>query len=194
MTRFAFHPLTLERWSDLERLFGPSGACGGCWCMWWRIKRSEFDAQHGAENKAALKRLVRSGRTLGLLAYEGSEVAGWMAIEPRERYPVLARSHVLKPVDDEPVWSVTCFFVRRESRGQGLTRKLLDAAAKHVAGEGGGILEAYPVDPQGGELANSHVFTGLASTFLRAGFREVARRSPKRPILRRAVKTSGRPR
>lgn len=108
-----FFPLTPARWRDVEALFGPRGACAGCWCMWWRLPRSAWRRGKGAGNKRAFKRLVAAGRVPGVLAYAGREPVGWCAVAPREAYPVLARSRILQPVDDRPVWSVTCLFVAR---------------------------------------------------------------------------------
>jgi hypothetical protein len=100
-------PATPERWADLAALFGPRGACGGCWCMWWRLPRAGFGAAKGEGNREALCALVASGKAPGLLAYADSVPVGWCALAPREAYPALGRSRILKPVDDQPVWSVT---------------------------------------------------------------------------------------
>ena len=183
-----FHPLTPDRWDDLACLFGSRGACGGCWCMWWRITRSEFERRKGAANRRAFRALVKSGREPGILAYDGDEPVGWCAVEPRERYPVLGRSRVLEPVDSVAVWSVSCFFIAAEWRASGLSTRLLRAAAKHVKRRGGRVLEGYPHDLAGGQLPGPFVFTGLLPAFERAGFREVARRSPKRPIVRKRLR------
>jgi GNAT superfamily N-acetyltransferase len=187
VTRYAFHPLTPERWDDLVHLFGARGACGGCWCMWWRAAPADFRADKGKGNKNALRRLVRSGLEPGILAYYGDEPVGWCAVAPREEYPRLARSRVLAPVDERPVWSVTCFFVAKEQRGRGLSVSLLEAAARFAADRGARIVEGYPIEP-GSRQPAAFVWTGLASAFTAAGFREAARRSPTRPIMRRAVK------
>src|SRR6185437_5087682 len=93
-----FQPLTPERWGDLESLFGARGACGGCWCMLWRLKRSEFEKQKGDKNKAALKAVVDSGEAPGILAYANGGAIGWCAVAPRETYPALDRSRVLKRI------------------------------------------------------------------------------------------------
>jgi GNAT superfamily N-acetyltransferase len=184
----AIHPLTPDRWPDLVRLFGPRGACAGCWCMWWRLDRAAWNAGKGPGNRRALERTVRSGRVPGLLAYEGGAPVGWVAVEPREAYPRLARSRILARADDAPVWSITCFFVARERRSRGLTRVLIEAAARHARASGASLLEAYPVEPRRG-LADASVYTGAASTFRALGFHEVARRSAARPIVRRALWT-----
>jgi GNAT superfamily N-acetyltransferase len=185
--RLAIRRLTLDRWADFERLFGPRGACGGCWCMWWRLTRSEFERRKGPGNKRAMKALVRQGVVPGLVAYLGPDPVGWVAVAPRESFSALARSRVLCPVDAEPVWSIVCFFIAKTQRRQGLSTLLLEAAVGHVKRQGGRIVEGYPVEPKEGRTADVFAYTGLASAFRRAGFREVARRSPTRPIMRRSV-------
>jgi GNAT superfamily N-acetyltransferase len=179
-----FHPVTLERWDDLEALFGNGGSCAGCWCMWWRIKRAEFEKQGGQGNRAALKALVEAGQVPGLLAYAAGEPVGWVSVGPRADYPVLQRSHVLKPVDDQPVWSIVCFFVAKPYRRQGLTERLIGAAVDYARQNGATIVEGYPVTPRQKEIEDAEAFTGLISTFERAGFVEAIRRSEKRPIMR----------
>lgn len=184
-------PLTAARWPDLERLFGPRGACAGCWCTWWRLRRSDFKAGKGEGNRRRLEAYVRGGAVPGLLAYLGGEPVGWVAVEPREAYPALDRSRTLARVDATPVWSITCFFVARAHRGAGLTRALIDAAVRHARARGATAIEAYPTDYRG-EVADAWVYTGAASTFLALGFVEVARRSASRPILRKALRRGGR--
>jgi GNAT superfamily N-acetyltransferase len=181
---FTFYPLTPDRWPDLEALFGERGAVGGCWCMWWRLKRSEFNQQKGAGNRQALKDLVSSGVPTGILAFAGDEPAGWCAVAPREAYPALERSRILKRVDDLPVWSVTCFFIAKPYRRAGLSVQLLKAAVEYALSQGASIIEGYPEDPVDGNQPAPFMFTGLASAFKKAGFTEVLRRSEKRPIMR----------
>ncbi len=180
-----FEPLTPELWDDLELLFGERGACGGCWCMAPRLTRSEFERGKGDANRDALRALVMSGRIPGLLAYHGDEPVAWVAIEPREVFGRLARSRIHAPVDDAPVWSVVCLFLRKDQRRGGLSTRLLRAAVEHVRGRGGPrIVEGYPFDLSGPALPDAFVWTGLLASFERAGFREVARRSRTRPIVR----------
>jgi GNAT superfamily N-acetyltransferase len=179
-----FHPVSADRWRDLEALFGPRGACAGCWCMWWRLARSQFNAQKGEGNKHALNGLIEAGEIPGLLAYTDGQPVGWCAVAPRERYPVLERSRILKRVDDEPVWSVVCFFVRKSFRGKGLTTALLKAAVAYAARQGARIVEGYPVESKTSRMPDVFAYTGLASAFRQAGFAEVLRRSETRPIMR----------
>jgi GNAT superfamily N-acetyltransferase len=178
-------PVTPSRWDDLERLFGPNGAYANCWCMWWRMPSKEFDGP-GTAKRSGLKRLVDAGRVPGLLAYRGGEPVGWVSISPREEFGRLERSPKLKRVDDRPVWSVVCFYIPRGERGGGLGKALLKGALDHVASRGGGIVEAYPIDTNG-RRPSAEVFTGVASMFERAGFREVERRGG-RPIMRKRVR------
>jgi GNAT superfamily N-acetyltransferase len=179
-----YHPVTPDRWVDLETLFGDGGSCAGCWCMWWRIKRAEFERQSGQGNRAALKALIDAGQIPGLLAYAAGEPVGWVSVGPREDYPVLGRSHVLKPVDDQPAWSIVCFFVAKPYRRQGLMERLIRAAVDYARQNGATIVEGYPVTPREKKVEDAEAFTGLIATFEEAGFVEAARRSERRAIMR----------
>jgi GNAT superfamily N-acetyltransferase len=179
-----FQPLTPEYWQDFEKLFGPRGACGGCWCMYWRLTRTQYNEQQGEFNHRNMKALVDSGNVPGILAFSEHEPVGWCSIAPREEFPTLGRSRILKPVDELPVWSVVCFFIARKQRRQGLTVKLLNAAVEYARSKGARVIEGYPVEPKDGKAPDVFVYTGLLSAFTQAGFTEVARRSETRPIMR----------
>ena len=185
--RLTFRPLTEESWPDLVELFGERGACGGCWCMYWRLPRARFDRQKGAANKRALHRLATAGEPLGVIAYVGELPVGWCATAPREAYPGLDRSRLLARVDDRPVWSAPCLVVTKDYRRRGVSAALLDAAARFAAAHGAPALEGYPVDSGGAEQPAAFVWTGTPGAFAKAGFVEVARRSARRPIVRRAL-------
>jgi GNAT superfamily N-acetyltransferase len=187
-TRFTFHPLTPDRWDDLVALFGPRGACGGCWCMTWRLSRADFSRNKGDKNKRALKKIVMAGDPPGILAYDGATPVGWCALAPRTDYPALERSRVLKPVDGEPVWSVSCFFIAMGYRRQGLSVALLEAVIKFAKKRGAKILEGYPSAPYAENVPAPFIWTGTEAAFRRAGFREAARRSKTRPIMRYAIR------
>jgi GNAT superfamily N-acetyltransferase len=182
--KLAIQPLTPERWPDFEQLFGPRGACGGCWCMFWRLSRAEFQAGKGAGNRSAMKQLVTSGGIPGLLAYDGNRAIGWCALAPRTAYSALQRSRLLKPLDDKPVWSISCLFVARTHRRKGISIQLLEAAVAHARAHGGRIVEGYPQEARKGTVPDVFAWTGLASAFRQAGFKECARPSPTRPIMR----------
>ncbi|MFN2555658.1 MAG: N-acetyltransferase family protein [Nitriliruptorales bacterium] len=179
------HPLTSERWDDLVALFGPRGAVAGCWCMWWRETAREFEQNAGEANREALRGVVEAGRVPGLLAYRGGRVIGWVSVAPREEFGRLERSPTLGRVDEAPVWSVVCFYVARDERSSGVGSALLRAAVAHAEAHGARYVEGYPVDTGAtGRTGAGDIFTGVLSSFLDAGFREVARRSPKRPVVR----------
>jgi GNAT superfamily N-acetyltransferase len=182
--RLEFHPVTKKRWSDFETLFGEKGACGGCWCMLWRLTRKEFEQQKGEANRQAMQTIVNSGEIPGLLAYSKKQPVAWCSVAPRESFPALERSRVLKKIDDAPVWSISCFFIHRDYRKQGLSVRILEAAVDYVKKQGGKIVEGYPVEPKKGKTADVFAWTGLSSFFKKAGFVECARRSETRPIVR----------
>lgn len=185
--RVTIRPLTPRRWEDFERLFGSHGAYGGCWCMWWRSTRREFEQRKGEGNRRAMEAIVRSGRVPGVLAYLGREAVGWCSVAPREDYPSLDRSPVLKRLDDRPVWSIVCFYIARAHRGQGVARDLIAGALDHAKKNGARIVEAYPTPPKTVPLPPVSSFMGLPGMFARAGFAECARPSLSKIVMRRVL-------
>jgi len=187
------HPLTPERWPDLEELFARPGASipRSCWCMYYRKSGASASKPAAAKNKRAMKSLVNRGTPPGLIGYEDGRPVGWISLGPREDYARLARSPVMKPVDDKPVWSIVCFFVDSKSRGRGVSRKLLDAAVAYARSQGATLLEGYPVDKRE-QSASEFLWFGAKRIFDRAGFREVARRTPTRPVVRRSIRRAAR--
>jgi GNAT superfamily N-acetyltransferase len=175
---------TPSRWADIEKLFGERGACGGCWCMFWRKSRKQYEVDKGSKNKQAFKQIVTNGSKPGIIAYLGNEPVGWCAIAPRKDYVALERSRILKPVDDQPVWSVSCLFVRKDFRRQGVASKLLSAAVEFAKRRGAKIVEGYPVEPSNDNMPDPFLWHGVPSAFKAAGFKEVLRRSKSRPIMR----------
>jgi GNAT superfamily N-acetyltransferase len=184
--RLTFHPLTPSRWEDLERLFGPRGACAGCWCTFFRYRKAEWTAGQGEGNRRRQRAYVRAGNVPGILAYDGDEPVGWVAVEPRERYPVVLASRTTRPADPDrqrPAWAITCFYVARARRGLGLMRALVDAAVVHARASGAERVEGYPVDYRS-PVGASFVYHGVAPVFAAAGFEEIARPSRTRAIMR----------
>jgi GNAT superfamily N-acetyltransferase len=183
--------LTAERWKDLLELFGERGAYSGCWCMFFRRRSAEFEGgarNKGAGNRRAFKGLVDSGRVPGLIAYLDGTPVGWCSVAPREEFGRVERSPVTKPVDDRTgVWAVVCFYLDRRHRRSGVASELLRAAVDHAAAHGARIVEGYPVDVGDNRKPSAELYHGTATMFARAGFSEVARRSPQRPIMRRRV-------
>lgn len=160
-------PLTPDRWSDFERLFGPRGAYAGCWCMWPRLRSRDFAKRKGPENKEAMREVVES-EAPGLLAYVDGEPVGWVALDRRERLEHFEYSRKLKPLDrPDGLWSIVCFVIDKQHRRQRLMTRLLEAALDYAGRRGARVVEAYPIEPQG-ELRSYHGFTGIASVFERA--------------------------
>jgi ribosomal protein S18 acetylase RimI-like enzyme len=179
--KLIIEPATPDRWPDVEAVFLAKGCsvARGCWCMYYR--RSGRGAPAPA-NRRALKALVDAGQVPGLIGYRDGVPVGWVSLAPREQYAKLRRSPVMKPVDDQPVWSVVCFVVPLAYRGQGVARALLDAAVA-LARQHGATLEAYPVDkPE--HSRDDAMWFGAKAMYDDAGFEEVARRKPTRPIVR----------
>ena len=177
-------PLTLSNWEDFERLFGPRGAYGGCWCMWWRLTRKEFEEGQGEANRQAMKAIVQSGEIPGLLAYSNGEPCGWCSVAPREQFSSLERSRVLKRMDDKDVWSIVCFFIQKNFRGTNLNLKLILGAIEYVKSRGGEIIEAYPTLLKSDKAPPVSTYMGLSKIFERAGFKEVHRPSKSKVIMR----------
>jgi len=152
--------------------------------MFWRETRSEFARNAGEPNRRRMRRLVGRGKIPGILAYAAGEPAGWCSVAPREDYPSLERSRVLKPLDDTPVWSIVCFYIARAYRGRGLAVDLIRAAIEYVREQGGKVVEGYPTVVRAGRLPPVSSYLGVPSAFLQAGFEEVARPSESRRIYR----------
>ena len=183
-SKYSFYPVTKENWKDFENLFGEKGACAGCWCMYWRMHRKDYDNLRGSGTKKKMKGLINKGIIPGILAYDDKQPVGWCSVAPREDFPVLDNSRVLKRIDEKPVWSIVCFYINKNYRKKGLSIELLNATKKYVKNNKGKIIEGYPVEPKKGKTADVFAWTGLASAFKKAGFNEVDRRSETRPIMR----------
>ena len=186
------HPLTPERWKDLETLFSGRGGSQvrGCWCMYYRRSGRAGvpeGTNYGEYNRRSLKALVDRGTVPGLLGYRSGKPIAWVSLGPREDYAKLAKSPVMKPVDARPVWSVVCFFTSLDARGEGVSEAMLAHAAEFARRSGARLLEAYPVDKPGRDRDDSMWF-GTKRMYDRAGFEEVARRKPARPVVRKALR------
>ena len=149
--------------------------------MWWRSSHSEFVKNKGEKNKNALKEIVNSGQTPGILAYSNGIPIGWCSVSPRKTYPRLERSRILKQIDDNPVWSIVCFFIKKEYRRKGLSLALLKAALNYIKKQGGTIAEGYPIDPKNKKYADAFAYTGLISPFRKAGFTGIPSSLPRHP-------------
>ena len=186
--RLEIVPLTPDRWDDLVTLFDRPGDPKGCWCMFYRVRGRQFEQQWGTANKAVFAKVVADGPPPGLLAYRDGRPVGWCAVAPRDAYPRVLNSRVLRPLDDAPAcWAVVCFYVERGERRGGVAAALLEAAVAYAADQGAAMLEGYPRDTGGASRHANEMFVGSVSMFADAGFEEAGRRSPQRPIMRRKL-------
>jgi len=181
------HPLTPDRWDDLVVLFDRPGDPKGCWCMYWRVPGREFERLWGGGAKAAFAEVVKAGPPPGLLAYRDGRPVGWCAVAPRETYRRVLRSPTIGPLDQQPAWAIVCFYVERGQRRDGVAAALLDAAVDFAAANGAEAVEGYPKDTRGAKRHANELFVGTVAMFRQAGFEEVGRRSPTRPIMRRRL-------
>jgi GNAT superfamily N-acetyltransferase len=182
------HPLTLDRWDDLVTLFDRPGDPKGCWCMFYRVPSREFERLWGKGARAAFRQVVAEGPPPGLLAYRDGAPVGWCAVAPRDSYPRIMRSPVLRPTDQGAAcWAIVCFYVVRGERRGGVAAALLEAAVAFAAEHGATTVEGYPKDTEGAKRHANEMFVGSMSMFRAAGFEEAGRRSPQRPIMRRTL-------
>jgi GNAT superfamily N-acetyltransferase len=185
--------LTPGLWPAFERLFGKQGACMGCWCMYWRLPRRQYDAARGAAAKRLMKKRVEQGPPPGVLAFVGEDAVGWLQIGPRADTPQWNTprrvSAPMKPQDaeDERVWAATCFFVKPGLRRQGVTGALLEGGVALARKYGARAIEACPVEPRG-RMDAASLYVGHADVFRSAGFKEIARRKDHRPLMRLALR------
>lgn len=182
--RTVVRPARADRWADVEALLGQRGSVSGCWCMFFRQSPRERRTEWGEGNRRGLKGLVDSGAEPGLVAYRHGEPVGWCSVAPRDQYQRLGRSAVTRAVDDAAVWSLVCLYVDRRYRGAGISRELVRAAVAYARSRGAALLEAYPVDESLGPVPADAAYHGLAGVLAGEGFVEVARRTPKRPVMR----------
>jgi GNAT superfamily N-acetyltransferase len=185
--RLEVQPLTADRWGDFEKLFGPGGGYGGCWCIWPRLRSKDWNASRAAGRKESMRGIVASGEPPGLLAYVGGEPAGWVSVDRRERLEHFEYGRKVKALDrPEGLWSIVCFVIGRQYRGQGMMGKLLEAAVEHAKEHGARVIEAYPIEPSGDDLKSYQGFEGIASVFERSGFARVGG-TEGRPVVRLVI-------
>jgi GNAT superfamily N-acetyltransferase len=184
-TELTFEPLSKKNWNQFVQLFGERGACGNCWCMYFRLKKDEFVAgKQNDGNKKRMRELVWEGLPTGILGFYEGQAIGWCAFAPREDTPKLAKSRVHKPIDDQPVWSITCFFIDKQFRRMGVSVAMLKGIITYARERGIKIIEAYPTIPTQETLPDSFAWIGLYKSFEKADFKIVDRTSKNRPMVR----------
>ncbi len=184
-TGLTFEPLTRNNWNKFTELFGINGACGNCWCMYFRLSKTDFEEGKANEgNKNAIKQLVWSNRPTGLLAFYEDIPIAWCAFAPREDFLKLEKSRVHKRIDEQSVWSIPCTFIAKDFRRKGVSVELLKGVIKFAREQGIKLIEAYPVVPTQAKIPDAFAWTGLYKSFERAGFEIADRTSKNRPMVR----------
>jgi len=180
-----FEPLTYGNWGSFEQLFGPRGACGNCWCMFYRLPKTDFqEGKFEDGNKLAMKEIVWNNRPVGILAFYEDQAIGWCAFAPREDFIKLSKSRVHKPIDELKVWSIPCMFIRKDFRKSGVSVALIKGVIDYAGKNGIKVIEAYPTIPTTDRLPDSFAWIGLYKSFERAGFKIADRTSANRPMVR----------
>lgn len=185
LSELTFEPLSKANWEKFVQLFGENGACGNCWCMYYRLSQADFnEGKLGGGNKDSMHSLVLENKPTGILAFYEDLPVAWCTFAPREHFIKLEKSRVHKRIDDKPVWSIPCFFIDKKFRGQGITVALLKGVISYARQNGIKIIEAYPTIPTTERLPESFAWIGLYKSFERAGFRIADRTSKNRPMIR----------
>jgi GNAT superfamily N-acetyltransferase len=179
-------PLSSNDWPSIVKLFGDKGACGGCWCMSWRVPKHGrlWEESKGAKNRRALRMLVQRGDVHAVMAFDGDSPVGWCTYGPRESFPYIARVRGLAREDAEGVWSVVCFYLRAAWRRSGLGTCLLQQAARDAFRLGARQVEGFPAVPwdRNVPMPAAFAWTGVPQLFERSGFRHLRREEGLRPI------------
>jgi GNAT superfamily N-acetyltransferase len=193
-SKLSVRDLAPALWPALEELFGPRGACGGCWCMHWRLAKDErWEDLKGAPAKRRMKALVTSGRARGAIAFAGKEPVGWVAYGPRRDFPRLDRARTLACDDAERVWSLPCFYIKPGWWDRGVAAALLEHALAALRKAGAEVAEGYPVNLKPGQrLPSAFAWTGTRSLFERAGFELAGPGSTSKVRMRRTFKGAAR--
>jgi GNAT superfamily N-acetyltransferase len=186
-------PLTEQTWTDFEEVMGANGGARGCWCMHWRLSFTQWQQGRGPGNRTRIAERAAADPPPGVVCYVRDEPVGWVGIADRAEYPRMQRSSVTRPIDDTPAWVISCIYLRREYRRRRLQAAMIAAACEFAAEHGRHTVEAHPVDPAHGKRAGAdNAMTGIASAYRAAGFTEMARPKPDRPIMRRVVASTSR--
>lgn len=187
MTEITIEPATVARFDDVEHALTGGGDGGSCWCQWWMLRAKDWDATSRDERRDMLRVDLDAPVPSGLVAYVDGEPAGWVKVAPRPDQPRIAHTRNFQgspePMDATDVWAITCFVVRREHRSQGIATRLLDAAVEHARTHGARVVEGYPLDLGVKRFTTNELYHGTLSSFLDAGFTEVARPAAARPIV-----------
>ena len=183
-TRLKFDSLNSANWKQFDTLMGEKGGCGNCWCMFFRLPYKLFQENKPNGNKKLMKQLVNKEKPVGLIASLNEEPIGWIALAPREDYLKIENSRAFKRIDDKPVWSITCFFIKKEFRRMGLSQQLIKGAIDFAKKKKIKTLEAYPSIPYNEKVPPPFLWVGVLSAFTKNGFKIIQQNSKSRAMVR----------
>lgn len=190
--------LTVGDWPVVTELFGPNGACGGCWCMYWRLPRGGqlWEERKGEPNRRAFQRLVKTGKVHGCLAFAGEEPIGWCCVGPREDFPRLETVRALPKQSAPDTWSVVCFYIKAAWRERGVAGRLLERAVALARDHGAGRIEGYPVrhSKRAARIPAAFAWTGVSEIFEAGGFERKLLRGASRDLYTRGLRQVARKR
>lgn len=181
--KLSFAPATAERLDDLAAVMAEAANADKCWCAYWYLGNAEYKAGWGKLNHKPLTKKIKAGEEPGIVAYADGVPAAWVSVAPRANFDRLSRSKNFAPVDEVPVWAVNCFVVAKAHRRQGLMPILAREAARFAFEKGAPGVEAYPIEPSE-KTESGDLYLGTVKAFREAGYVEVARPLPRRPIMR----------
>lgn len=192
MARIITEPATIARWDDVQHSLSGGGDGVGCQCIWPIVRNRVWQTTTPEQRRDMLRDEIASGPPPGLIAYADGEAAGWVRVGPRTVQQRILHTRAIvsattEPLDDESVWAVTCFVVRREHRGRGLTARLLASALDYARESGARLVEAYPVDTSTGSHRSNDLYHGTATTFLAAGFERGRDLTARRVLMTRGL-------
>jgi GNAT superfamily N-acetyltransferase len=183
---------TTARWDDVQHALTGGGDGASCQCIWPMLSNKDWSETTTPQRTEMLRAEIDEGPPPGIVAYVDGEAAGWIRIGPRSKQARIPRTRIItaaspEPFDDDSVWAVTCFVVRREHRGSGLNLELLEAAVDYARESGARLIEGYPVDTRGEKQRTNDLFHGTVGTFLAAGFTTTAELKPGRTLVTREL-------
>jgi GNAT superfamily N-acetyltransferase len=191
MARFLIKELKKGTWPDFARIVEKhNGVWGGCWCIAFHLKSGGPD-RTAAENRADKEKLVRANRSHAALVYDGAHVVGWCQFGPPAELPARMRGYGKLGVAP-PDWRITCFFVDRDRRREGIAKAALAGALRMIAAKGGGTVDGYPIVTRGKSTSSSFLWSGTESMFNELGFRPLGSLGTSKLVMRRTIRRGGR--
>jgi len=179
-----FKALNKDTWTDLQTLFGPKGACGGCWCMYWRLPHKQYEAHRGQGNKEKLKSLIQNQAHLGVMAFDHDLPIAWCSVSPKTELPRIQTSRLFKNTSEvKDTWSITCLYIHKDHRGRGMSGTIISTAADYAFDHGAANIEAFPIIPKS-KIPAVFAWVGFVNSFERAGFKKIVQVSDTRALMR----------